>query len=150
MEKKIGERFLGLVTQNVSGLHHKAGSLRVFEIHGSIREMRNLGTDELHHLPESWVETPPEEEMLQGWRPNVCFIGESYEDYPIPQSIKACRECDILLVIGTAGVIHTPVWLSQEARESGAKVINVNPHPGEVDAFSHHNFIGTAEDFFFL
>lgn len=52
---------------NVSGLKRKAGILRVFERHSSICEMRNLGTDELHPLPESWVETPPEEEMLQGW-----------------------------------------------------------------------------------
>mgnify|MGYP002824546822 FL=1 len=40
MEEKLAEQFLGLITQNVSGLHRKAGSLKVLEIHGSIREMR--------------------------------------------------------------------------------------------------------------
>ena len=150
MEQNLGEKFLGLITQNVSGLHRKAGSFKVLEIHGSIREMRNLNNRELRPLPESWVETPPPEEELKGWRPNVCFIGESYDDYPLPQSIQACRDCDILLVIGTAGLIHTPVWLAQEARESGSTVININPHPGEVDQCSHFNFEGTAGDYFGL
>ena len=150
MEEKLAEQFLGLITQNVSGLHRKAGSLKVLEIHGSIREMRNMKTRELRHLPETWVENPPSEDELQGWRPNVCFIGESYEDYPLEESIQACRNCEILLVIGTAGIIHTPVWLAQEARDSGALVINVNPHPGEVDQVAQHSFVGTALDYFNL
>ena len=53
MEEKLAEQFLGLITQNVSGLHRKAGSLKVLEIHGSIREMRNMKTRELGHLPET-------------------------------------------------------------------------------------------------
>ena len=150
MEEKLAEQFLGLITQNVSGLHHKAGSLKVLEIHGSIREMRNMKPRELRHLPETWVENPPSEDELQGWRPNVCFIGESYEDYPLEESIQACRNCEILLVIGTAGIIHTPVWLAQEARDSGALVINVNPHRGEVDQVAQYSFVGTALDYFNL
>ena len=112
MKEKLAEQFLGLITQNVSGLHCKAGSLKVLEIHGSIREMRDLKTRELRHLPEVWVENPPTEDELQGWRSNVCFIGDSYEDYPLVESIQACRNCEILLVIGTAGIIQTPCLFS--------------------------------------
>ena len=147
-EENIGKKFLGIVTQNISGLHIKAGSKKVFEIHGCIHEMRSLENGDCKPLPKSWIDLPPEENKLKSWRPNVCFIGESYEDYPLLESIEACRDSDVLLVIGTAGVIHTPVWLAEEGRISGAVVINVNPHPGAVDKVSDYTFRGTASDYF--
>lgn len=150
LEEKLGENFLGLITQNVSGLHRKAGTRKVLEIHGSIREMRNLKTGKLRPLPESWVDSPPEDEEFAGWRPNVCFIGENYNDYPLPEAMQACRDCRIMLVIGTAGVIRTPVWLAGEARIAGAIVININPNPGDVDDVSDLNFRGPAADYFGL
>ena len=150
LEEELGKHFQGLITQNVSGLHRKAGSEKVFEIHGSIREMRRMDNGELRTLPESWVETPPDDAELCGWRPHVCFIGESYDDYPMPESMKACSACEVMLVIGTAGVIQTPVWLAQEARMAGAVVINVNPHPGDVDAVTDYQFRGTAADYFLV
>ena len=148
VEKTIGEKFLGLVTQNISGLHRKAGSQKVYEIHGSIKEMRNLFTDKCVPIPRSWLKSIPKNEELANWRPNVCFIGESYEEYPLPESIEACRNSEVVLVIGTAGVIHTPVWLAEEGRISGAVVLNVNPNPGEVDRVSDYTFRGTASDYF--
>ena len=148
LEENKGENFLGIVTQNISGLHIKAGSKKVFEIHGCIHKMRNLKNFDCKPLPKSWIDSPPEEKELKSWRPNVCFIGESYEKYPLKESLEACRNSDILLVIGTAGVINTPVWLAEEGRISGAVVINVNPHPGEVDSVSDYTFRGTASDYF--
>ena len=148
LEENKGENFLGIVTQNISGLHSKAGSKKVFEIHGCIHEMRSLENGDCMPLPKSWIDSPPKEKELKCWRPNVCFIGESYEDYPLQESIEACKNSDVLLVIGTAGVIHTPVWLAEEGRVSGAIVINVNPNPGEVDKVSDYTFRGTASEYF--
>ena len=148
LEENKGEKFLGIVTQNISGLHSKAGSKKVFEIHGCIHEMKSLKNGDCKPLPKSWIDSPPKEKELKFWRPNVCFIGESYEDYPLPESIEACKNSDVLLVIGTAGVIHTPVWLAEEGRISGAVVINVNPNPGEVDKVSDYTFRGTASEYF--
>jgi len=148
LEENKGENFLGIVTQNISGLHSKAGSKKVFEIHGCIHEMRSLENGECKPLPKSWIDSPPEEEKLKSWRPNVCFIGESYAHYPLPESIEACRNSDVVLVIGTAGIIHTPVWLAEEGHSSGAIVVNVNPNPGELDRVSDYSFLGTASDYF--
>ncbi len=148
LETEIGENFNGIVTQNISGLHRKAGSQKVYEIHGCIREMRNLKTGGRRPLPKMWVDSPPEDEELSSWRPHVCFIGESYDDYPLPESVAACSSCNILLVIGTAGVIHTPVWLAEQARLSGALVININPNPGELDKVSEFSFRGTSSEYF--
>jgi len=45
-------------------------------------------------------------------------------------------------------VIHTPVWLAEQARLAGAVVVNVNPHPGEVDAVAEVSFRGSAMEYF--
>jgi|TARA_B100000315_G_scaffold6123_1_gene6194 NAD-dependent deacetylase len=148
LEAELGEKFLGIITQNVSGLHRKAGSQKVYEIHGSIQEMRNLKTGEQQTLPETWVESPPGDEELISWRPHVCFFGESYDCFPLPEAMEVCNSCDILLVIGTSGVVHTPVLLSESAQRSGAVVVNINPHPGEVDKISDMNFRGSAAEYF--
>ena len=148
LEVELGEKFKGVITQNISGLHRKAGSQKVYEIHGCIQEMRNLKTGERKTLPASWVESPPEDEELIFWRPHVCFIGESYECFPLPEAMEVCNSCDILLVIGTSGVVHTPVLLSESAQRSGAVVVNINPHPGEVDKISDMNFRGSAAEYF--
>ena len=148
LEAELGEKFLGIITQNVSGLHRKAGSQKVYEIHGSIQEMRNLKTGEQQTLPETWVESPPADEELISWRPHVCFFGESYDCFPLPEAMEICNSCDIMLVIGTSGVIHTPVWLAETAQHSGAIVVNINPHPGKVDKVSNMNFRGSAAEYF--
>ena len=53
-----------------------------------------------------------------------------------------------MLIIGTGGLIHTPVWLDERAQFSGAVVVNIYPNPGKVDKVSELTFRGTAsEDF---
>ena len=148
LEKDIGENFLGVVTQNISGLHMQAGSQKVYEIHGSIREMRNLITGECRSIPESWIKSTPKNQELVDWRPNICFIGENYNDFPLKEGILACEKCEILLVIGTAGVIHTPVWLAERAKLSGAVVVNINPNQGELDKISDITFRKSASEYF--
>ena len=148
LEAELGDKFLGVITQNISGLHRKAGSQKVYEIHGCIQEMRNLQTGERQTLPKSWVESPPVDEELISWRPNVCFFGESYDGFPLPEAEEACKNCDIMLVIGTSGIIDTPVILSEMAKLSGATVVNINPYDGNVDNVSDMNFRGTAAKYF--
>ena len=148
LEAELGDKFKGVITQNISGLHRKAGSQKVFEIHGCIQEMRNLQTGERHTLPKSWVESPPVDEELISWRPNVCFFGESYDEFPLPEAEEACKSCNIMLVIGTSGIVPTPILLSEMAQLSGAVVVNINPNPGEVDEVSDMSFRGTAAEYF--
>ena len=148
LEAELGEKFKGVITQNISGLHRKAGSQKVFEIHGCIQEMRNLKTGERQPLPNSWVESPPADEELISWRPNACFFGESYDGFPLPEAEEACKSCDIMLVIGTSGILPTPVLLSKMAQLSGAVVVNINPNPGEVDKVSNMSFMGKADEYF--
>ena len=110
--------------------------------------MRNLITGELRPLPELWLKSTPTDEELSCWRPHVCFIGENYDEYPLTESVEACQSCDVMLIIGTGGVIHTPVWLAERAQSSGAVVVNINPNPGYVDKVAELTFRGTASEYF--
>ena len=87
-------------------------------------------------------------EVLKSWRPHVCLIGESYEEYPFNESIEICCKCEILIIIGTAGIINTPVFLAKIARNSGAIVININPKKGALDEVSNYVFRGRASEYF--
>ena len=101
----------------------------------------------LTSIPYSWVNNLPNGIEFTKWRTNVCFIGESYDGFPITESMKACRNCDLLLIIGTAGIIPTPKWLAEESRKSGATIVNINPHPGSLDDASDYIFRGRAEEY---
>ena len=59
LEERLGTSFIGLITQNISGLHLKAGNKRIHEIHGSIRDMRNTENGILTSIPYSWVNNLP-------------------------------------------------------------------------------------------
>jgi len=54
----------------------------------------------------------------------------------------------VMLVIGTSGIVPTPILLSEMAQLSGAVVVNINPNPGEVDEVSDMSFRGTAAEYF--
>ena len=110
--------------------------------------MINLKTGKRRPLPQSWVESLPEDEKLCCWRPHVCFISESYDDFPFPKSVSAYSCCDILLVILIVGVIHNQVWLAELVRVSRAVVVNINPNPGELDNVSEFSFRKTSSEYF--
>ena len=88
------------------------------------------------------------EEELISWRTNVCLIGESYDKFPLNDSIDLCEKCEVLLIIGTAGIIHTPVWLAERSQNEGAIVININPNKSILDEVSNYVFRGTALQYF--
>ena len=110
--------------------------------------MWNLITGERRPLPELWLKSTPTDEELSCWRPHVCFIGENYDEYPLTESVEVCQSCEVALIIGTGGVIHTPVWLAERAQFSGAVVVNINPNPGKIDKVSELTFRGTASEYF--
>ena len=139
---------MGLITQNISSLHIKAGSKKVFEIHGSMREKRNLISGKFRKIPDSWTKKRLKKESFINWRPNVCFIGESYDKFPIKESLELCCSCQILIIIGTSGIIHTPVLLAEISRKSGAIILNINPNKGILDEVSNFVFRGKASEYF--
>ena len=116
-----------LITQNVDGLHRAAGSQRLSEIHGNIWTVRCTGCgviSENREIPLPILPTCPRCQALL--RPHIVWFGESLWEEDLRRCDEALRACDLLLVIGTSGVVHPAASFTSVAKEVGALVIEIN------------------------
>ena len=121
-----------LVTQNVDGLHERAGTRGVVRFHGSIWELscwKGCGaeawTDERPALPE----LPPRCGLCGGpARPAVVWFGEAIPAASL-QEAAAALDCDVCLVVGTSSLVYPAAGLAVEAARRGAFTVEINPEP---------------------
>jgi NAD-dependent deacetylase len=142
-EERLGDRFL-LVTQNVDGLHLKAGSSRVIELHGNLftsrcsRCDRKPFTDERLH-----EETLPTCEACHALlRPHIVWFGESLEPGHLRRTEAFLRDARseklVFLAVGTSGVVYPAAGLVKLAARYGAETWLVNAEPADnTSAFDH-------------
>ncbi len=127
MERRVLE--FTLVTQNVDGLHQRAGSKRVIELHGNITRTRCFAE---HVIIEKWEETgqvPPFCPRCGAWlRPDVVWFGEMLSPEAIHEAELASERCDVFLCVGTSAVVYPAAGLPFCARRAGAIVAEVNPN----------------------
>lgn len=116
-----------LVTQNIDGLHQRAGSRNVLELHGNITRTRCFEEDT---LVESWSangEVPPRCPRCGGLlRPDVVWFGESLPEETFEQALEAAIFCDLFFSIGTSGLVEPAASLTEVARRAGATIIVLN------------------------
>jgi NAD-dependent deacetylase len=121
-----------LVTQNVDGLHERAGTRRVTRFHGSLWDVscwsgctgspRRWRDDTV-----PWPELPPRCPHCGGWlRPGVVWFGEPIDPEVVREADRAL-DCDVCLVVGTSSIVYPAAGLAGEARRRGAFVAVVNP-----------------------
>ena len=127
-----------LITQNVDGLHGKAGSRNLLEIHGNLWKVRCLQCHRVH-LDESPDMGPlPRCESCGGLlRPHVVWFGESLDSDLLQRAVQAARTAEVMLVIGTSAVVQPAASLALEAKAAGALVVEINlertPHSDRLD-----------------
>lgn len=135
-----------LITQNVDGLHARAGSAPI-ELHGNLMRTVCLARcgfveDDPLRLP---VGEPPRCPVCGDWlRPGVVWFGEMLDAATLQQAQAAAAGCDLMLVIGTSGLVYPAAGLPAEALRRGAKVIVVNPQASELDELATVVVRGTA------
>ncbi len=116
-----------LITQNVDGLHRKAGSKNVIEIHGNLWRVRCTEEGKTFYLEDVPLkEIPPRCSCGALVRPDVVWFGESLDPYLIREAQRVLTSCDLLFVIGTSGVVQPVASFPSIARQSGAKIIEIN------------------------
>ena len=116
-----------VITQNIDGLHKKAGSLGVTEIHGSLREIDCLSCGKAYlapHVPEG---DPPYCECGGVLKPNTVLFGEQLPREALETAYRESSTCKTMLVIGTSAVVQPAASLPSLAKQNGAVVIEVNP-----------------------
>ena len=128
-----------LVTQNVDGLHERAGTRGVLRYHGSLWEVGcaegcaespRRWTDERVPFPEMPPRCPHCGGLL---RPGVVWFGEAI-DPEVHARAAAALDCDVCVVVGTSAVVYPAAGLAAEARQRGAFTAEINPQRTEASA----------------
>ena len=125
-----------LVTQNVDGLHHLAGSSAVKELHGSLWRLRctRCGIErEDRRVPLPRL--PPRCDCGGLERPGVVWFGEALPEDVLAQAFEASSRADLFLVVGTSALVYPAASLPVLARErSGAFLVEINPEVTPLSA----------------
>ena len=148
LERQKGAGFF-LATQNVDGLHARAGSGthggRLVELHGNLISARDEVTSETFPLPHpDALITPPVSPRGHRMRPNVVWFGEFLPEDALEASQAAFAEADVALVVGTSGVVYPAAGLALETLRQGGVVIEVNPEATELTELMTFSLRDTA------
>lgn len=120
---------LTLVTQNVDGLHRRAGSTRLLELHGDISYSRCERCGQLDRLGADFAIPPLCSSCGSRARPNVVWFGEPLPQAILARAIDAFTSAEFALIIGTSGVVEPAASLARLAKDRGAFVAEINPEP---------------------
>ncbi|MBX9601633.1 MAG: NAD-dependent deacylase [Bryobacteraceae bacterium] len=133
-----------LITQNVDGLHDRAGSRNVLKVHGDLWDSRCTRCSRSWRDFAPLNEIPPLCECGAIARPGVVWFGEALPRRVWFEAEKAARECQLLLVIGTSAVVYPAAGLASLARTSGAKLVEVNIDETPVSSQADYSLRGPA------
>lgn len=144
---------LSLITQNVDDLHERAGSHEVLHLHGSLHAPYCATCGHPHNFALGTPDEPEGGRLLSPpicpkcggrVRPGVVCFGEAMPKRELARAFKWAQECDLLIVIGTSGLVHPAAQIPQVAREAGAMVVQINSLPSSLDKVCHHSLRGAA------
>ncbi|HET8706480.1 MAG TPA: NAD-dependent deacylase [Pseudomonadales bacterium] len=134
-----------LITQNVDGLHQRAGSENVIELHGNIHRNHCSDPNCGGIRSEDESETPPRCERCGSFlRPSVVWFGESLPTKALNQAQLAAQECDVFFSVGTSSLVYPAADLPFLAARANATVVQINPAPTSLDQVAEFNLHGKA------
>ncbi|WNM38022.1 NAD-dependent deacylase [Micromonospora halotolerans] len=146
-----------VITQNVDDLHERAGTRAAIHLHGSLFTPRCVAAAghpaTLPDPPDGDVARPHEGGRIPPprcascgllVRPGVVWFGEALPEAALTAAVEAAAASDVLLTVGTSGVVYPAAEIPRIAARSGAAVIQVNPEPTPLDRVSAVNLRGPA------
>lgn len=137
-----------VVTQNVDGLHRRAGSRRVVELHGNILRARcTAACGAPDDLPADPPEIPPRCACGALLRPDVVWFGEPLPEDAMGEALRAAGAAQVALVVGTSSVVYPAAALWRIALERGATVVEVNPESTPLSDLATWSVRETAGSF---
>lgn len=141
-----------IITQNIDGLHQKAGSTPgiVYELHGSAHRVRCIDCESLFETAAIWLrleagETTPNCAICDGMlRSGTVLFGESLPKAALDASIEAAQQCDLMLVIGSSLVVNPAARLPVLAKRKGAALAILNRTATPLDELADARVLGEA------
>lgn len=118
---------LAIVTQNVDGLHQRAGSDEVTEFHGNLFENRCLVEGCIVDDADMTAEVPTCRTCGGMLRPGVVWFGESIPEPALQAAARAVDRSDLFFSIGTSSLVWPAAGLAETARQQGATIVEINP-----------------------
>ena len=147
------EKFVKVVvlTQNIDGLHQRAGSTEVLELHGSIIKIKCTVCDFKSEILTEFIDIPPLCKCGNILRPDVVWFGESLPKEIWQQAIIHASKCDVMMVIGTSLVVSPANTLPIYAKQNKAILIEINPEKtimsSEMDLSIRNTSVMTLPEF---
>ncbi len=129
-----------LITQNVDGLHQRAGSgvrFPVIELHGNIQRTKCFEEDQVVETWEETGELPPRCPRCAGLlRPDVVWFGELLPAEALNAAFAAASGCDLFLSVGTSGLVEPAASLPFRALAAHIPVVEINPNPTPLSSLA--------------
>lgn len=122
-------RNVSVLTQNIDGLHQKAGSTHVYELHGSIITIKCTVCSFKDTIAYSFSQLPPLCRCGNMLRPDVVWFGEALPQDVWKSAMNEARSCDIMIVVGTSLAVSPANLLPIYAKQNGATIAEVNIEP---------------------
>jgi len=131
----------GVITQNIDGLHLRAGSKRVLELHGNTRRFYCTRCKKEYTIDEVWEMVQVQLPVYCGdcnrvVRPDVVMYGEMLPPDTVMQAERETNSCDLMLMIGSSLITYPAANLPYRAKMSGAKVAIINIDPTPMDSMA--------------
>ncbi len=140
----------GIITQNIDGLHQRAGSKNVQEFHGTIHTLSCLGCGRTYRLEDVNVDDIPPTCVCGGiLKPNFVFYGEGIPPRAYENSARLAARADVMLVVGTAGQVMPACSLPLSAKEHGCTIVEINPNPSAYTGRITDVYVAQAAGTFF-
>ena len=135
-----------VLTQNIDGIHRRAGNKHIIELHGNIWRMRCQRDGTSIDLDAPVKDIPPLCQCGSIMRPDVVWFGEQMPVKETEEASRIARESDAMFVMGTSAVVYPAAVLPILTKNSGGLVVEVNLEPTDVSSYADVSLFGPAGD----
>lgn len=132
-------RLRAMITQNIDGLHQRAGNTDVIELHGTTTAAECLTCGARITMDEAIQrvatgDLAPSCEQCGGWlKPSTVSFGQAMPALAMQAAVEACQDCEVFLAVGSSLVVYPAASLPELARQCGAALIIINRTPTPLD-----------------
>jgi len=145
-------KLYGVITQNVDGLHQKAGVSEgmVFELHGDLSHAKCLSCSQRYPMQQvkEWLRQGIQEPQCPACKgmlkPDAVFFGEQLPYEVLMESERRSRNCDLCLVLGSTLVVYPAASMPVHAFQAGARLVIINMGPTAMDDLATLRIEGKA------